>query len=71
MVCSTCGRTGTWEPGSASSSSISFDGLNNSGRFCSEACFAAGRRAAFKRARTCDWCRHVRHSVSYVDFQVN
>ncbi|CAD6227839.1 GSCOCG00006297001-RA-CDS [Cotesia congregata] len=66
--CSWCGRTGgTWEPVSACEGT-SNPGLTNSNRFCSEACFAAGRRAAFKRARTCDWCRHVRHSVSYVDF---
>lgn len=38
-------------------------------RFCSESCFAQSRRASFKRAKTCDWCRHVRHAVSYVDFQ--
>ncbi|ETN65189.1 hypothetical protein AND_003048 [Anopheles darlingi] len=37
--------------------------------FCTEACFAQSRRASFKRAKTCDWCRHVRHAVSYVDFQ--
>lgn len=69
--CSWCGRTGgTWEPVSACEGT-SNPGLTNSNRFCSEACFAAGRRAAFKRARTCDWCRHVRHSVSYVDFHVS
>lgn len=38
-------------------------------RFCSEPCFSQSRRATFKRAKTCDWCRHVRHAVSYVDFQ--
>ncbi|CAD7087845.1 unnamed protein product [Hermetia illucens] len=38
-------------------------------RYCSESCFAQSRRASFKRAKTCDWCRHVRHAVSYVDFQ--
>ncbi|EAA00766.4 AGAP011815-PA, partial [Anopheles gambiae str. PEST] len=37
--------------------------------FCTEACFSQSRRASFKRAKTCDWCRHVRHTVSYVDFQ--
>ncbi len=36
--------------------------------FCSESCFSQSRRATFKRAKTCDWCRHVRHAVSYVDF---
>lgn len=38
-------------------------------RYCSELCFSQSRRATFKRAKTCDWCRHVRHTVSYVDFQ--
>lgn len=38
--------------------------------FCSELCFSQSRRANFKRAKTCDWCRHVRHTVAYVDFQV-
>ncbi|XP_058826679.1 sine oculis-binding protein homolog [Topomyia yanbarensis] len=37
--------------------------------FCSESCFSQSRRASFKRAKMCDWCRHVRHAVSYVDFQ--
>lgn len=36
--------------------------------FCSESCFSQSRRATFKRAKTCDWCKHVRHAVSYVDF---
>ncbi|KAK0092203.1 hypothetical protein PV326_001941, partial [Microctonus aethiopoides] len=60
-ICSWCGCAsgGTWEPGNAT---FSCSNINNCGRFCSEACFAAGRRAAFKRARTCDWCRHIRRS---------
>lgn len=37
-------------------------------RYCSEPCFAHSRRASFKRAKTCDWCKHIRHTVSYVDF---
>ncbi|CAH2269008.1 jg16032 [Pararge aegeria aegeria] len=37
--------------------------------FCGELCFSQSRRANFKRAKTCDWCRHVRHTVAYVDFQ--
>ncbi|KAK9502272.1 hypothetical protein O3M35_011071 [Rhynocoris fuscipes] len=37
--------------------------------FCSEQCFTQCRRANFKRNKTCDWCRHVRHTVNYVDFQ--
>ncbi|XP_046445878.1 sine oculis-binding protein homolog isoform X1 [Daphnia pulex] len=35
--------------------------------FCSDICFSQCRRAAFKRAKVCDWCKHVRHTVSYVD----
>lgn len=68
ISCSWCGRIGeTWEPGRTNSLSCGM--INALGQFCSEACFAAGRRAAFKRARTCDWCRHVRNPISYVDFQ--
>ncbi|KAK6620693.1 hypothetical protein RUM43_010988 [Polyplax serrata] len=37
--------------------------------FCSEMCFSQCRRANFKRNKTCDWCRHIRHTVNYVDFQ--
>ncbi|XP_065224584.1 sine oculis-binding protein homolog isoform X2 [Planococcus citri] len=37
--------------------------------FCSEVCFTHYRRANFKRNKTCDWCRHVRHTVNYVDLQ--
>lgn len=37
-------------------------------RYCTESCFSQSRRASFKRAKTCDWCKHVRHAVSYVDF---
>ncbi|XP_072391306.1 uncharacterized protein [Diabrotica undecimpunctata] len=37
--------------------------------FCSELCFSQSRRANFKKNKTCDWCRHVRHTISYVDFQ--
>ena len=66
--CSWCGRvTQTCEPGRANS--LSHNMLNTLGHFCSEACFAAGRRAVFKRAKTCDWCRHMRNPISYVDFQ--
>jgi hypothetical protein len=39
--------------------------------FCSELCFSQSRRANFKKNKTCDWCRHVRHTVSYVDSQVD
>ncbi|XP_043487223.1 putative uncharacterized protein DDB_G0277255 isoform X3 [Polistes fuscatus] len=68
ISCSWCGRIGeTWEPGRTNPLSCGM--VSALGQFCSEACFAAGRRAAFKRARTCDWCRHVRNPISYVDFQ--
>lgn len=36
--------------------------------FCSEQCLNQFRRTP-KRNKTCDWCRHVRHSVTYVDLQ--
>ncbi|XP_066259142.1 sine oculis-binding protein homolog B [Euwallacea similis] len=39
--------------------------------FCSELCFSQSRRASFKRNKACDWCRHSRNAVSYVDFQDN
>ncbi|XP_071113333.1 sine oculis-binding protein homolog isoform X1 [Haliotis cracherodii] len=37
--------------------------------FCSEICFTQCRRASFKKNKVCDWCKHVRHTVNYVDFQ--
>lgn len=37
--------------------------------FCSELCFTLCRRASFKNNKVCDWCKHVRHTVTYVDFQ--
>ncbi|CAH2047504.1 unnamed protein product, partial [Iphiclides podalirius] len=58
--CSWCGKSITGEGGA----------LQQAGSaFCSELCFSQSRRANFKRAKTCDWCRHVRHTVAYVDFQ--
>ncbi|KAM8833490.1 sine oculis-binding protein homolog A [Synchiropus picturatus] len=36
--------------------------------FCSEKCFAACRRAYFKRNKVCDWCKHIRHTKEYLDF---
>lgn len=36
--------------------------------FCSENCFLLWRRASFKRAKTCDFCKNIRNAVSYVDF---
>ncbi|CAG2175180.1 unnamed protein product, partial [Oppiella nova] len=32
-------------------------------------CKAFCRRASFKKNKICDWCKHVRHTVNYVDFQ--
>ena len=67
MACSYCGRLeATWEPGGAC---VPYGRKKGFGQFCSETCFAAGRRAAFKRARTCDWCRHIHPSMNK-DFQV-
>ncbi|GLV31815.1 Sine oculis-binding protein [Carabus blaptoides fortunei] len=43
------------------------DSAQATGAFCSELCFSQSRRASFKRNRTCDWCRHVRHTVAHVD----
>lgn len=37
--------------------------------FCSEVCFTQCRRASFKKSKICDWCKHVRHTVNYVEFQ--
>lgn len=37
--------------------------------FCSEICFTQCRRASFKQSKICDWCKHVRHTVNYVDFE--
>lgn len=60
--CAWCRRTIT-------STSTEIFGTQDGPRYCSESCFSQSRRASFKRAKTCDWCRHVRHAVSYVDFQ--
>ncbi|XP_052811982.1 sine oculis-binding protein homolog A-like isoform X2 [Mya arenaria] len=37
--------------------------------FCSEVCFNQCRRASFKKSKICDWCKHVRHTVNYVEFK--
>ena len=36
--------------------------------FCSELCFTQCRRASFKKNKVCNWCKHVRHTVNYVDY---
>ncbi|XP_050578932.1 uncharacterized protein LOC126916803 isoform X1 [Bombus affinis] len=51
------------------SNSFSYNMMDALGYFCSENCFAASRRAIFKQAKTCDWCRHIRNPISYVDLQ--
>ncbi|XP_053604957.1 sine oculis-binding protein homolog isoform X2 [Plodia interpunctella] len=58
--CSWCNKSITGEGGALQQAGAAF---------CSELCFSQSRRANFKRAKTCDWCRHVRHTVAYVDFQ--
>lgn len=57
MTCGWCSRTIPSTPPVSSAS----------GSFCSELCFSQLRRATFKRNKTCDWCRHVRHTVSHAD----
>ncbi|KAJ3622625.1 hypothetical protein Zmor_004434 [Zophobas morio] len=57
--CGWCGKTVDENTGLSSAAAT----------FCSELCFSQSRRANFKKNKTCDWCRHVRHTVSYVDSQ--
>lgn len=63
-ICSWCRRI-------VSSSSSEILGSPDGPLFCSESCFSQSRRANFKRAKVCDWCKHVRNAVNYVDFQDN
>ena len=42
---------------------------NGTKTFCSEVCFIQCRRASFKQSKICDWCKHVRHTVNYVEFR--
>nr|XP_033338314.1 uncharacterized protein LOC117227299 [Megalopta genalis] len=66
--CSWCGRiTETCKSGRTNS--LSCNSINALGHFCSEACSAAGKKAVFKRTKTCNWCRHIKNPISYVDFQ--
>lgn len=60
-----CGWCKRIIPFGSSEFSATAEGL----KYCSESCFSQSRRASYKRAKTCDWCKHVRHAVSYVDFQ--
>ncbi|XP_026471922.1 sine oculis-binding protein homolog [Ctenocephalides felis] len=59
--CSWCGKTLLFCEGAVSAPT--------GGRYCSDTCFAQSRRASFKRAKICDWCRHIRHTVSQEDYQ--
>ena len=61
--------TCTWCQKRAAKSFKSIDGGTETRAFCSEVCFTHWRRAFFKRNKVCNWCRHVRHTLSYVDFQ--
>ncbi|XP_063708926.1 sine oculis-binding protein homolog B [Culicoides brevitarsis] len=63
-ICSWCRRT-------VSTKSPEVLGSPDGPLFCSESCFSQSRRANFKRAKVCDWCKHVRNAVNYVDFQDN
>lgn len=63
--CSWCGQSEIGE-GSVRGH-VETHGLGPAKVFCSDICFSQCRRAAFKRAKVCDWCKHVRHTVSYVD----
>ncbi|XP_031622213.1 sine oculis-binding protein homolog A isoform X2 [Contarinia nasturtii] len=49
--------------------SSEFSATSEGLKFCSESCFSQSRRSAYKQKKTCDWCKHIRHAVSYVDFQ--
>nr|XP_024215692.1 sine oculis-binding protein homolog [Halyomorpha halys] len=62
LCCAWCQKIGN-------SKEFSLKTPNGNKVFCSEQCFTQCRRASFKRNKTCDWCRHVRHTVNYVDFQ--
>lgn len=62
LCCAWCQKVGN-------SKDFSLKTPNGNKVFCSEQCFTQCRRASFKRNKTCDWCRHVRHTVNYVDFQ--
>ncbi|KAL5288220.1 SOBP family protein [Megaselia abdita] len=58
-----------WCKKKISDTSSEFTTAHDGFKYCSEFCFAQNRRASFKKAKTCDWCKHIRHTVNYVDFQ--
>ena len=64
IVCGWCGKPGV--------KLYSLKAPNSPARsFCSEQCFTQCRRATFKKSKVCDWCKHIRHTVNYVDFSVS
>ncbi|KAL4232650.1 hypothetical protein ACF0H5_007338 [Mactra antiquata] len=59
--CAWCRKTGNKQ--------VTLDTPTGTKVFCDEICFTQCRRASFKKSKTCDWCKHVRHTVSYVEFK--
>lgn len=59
--CAWCHKTGTKQ--------VTLDTPTGVKVFCNEICFTQCRRASFKKSKTCDWCKHVRHTVNYVEFK--
>lgn len=66
VLCSWCGRVCT-SGGQRGSSAFQLPTTSGDRHFCSEVCFTQCRRASFKKSKVCDWCRHVRPTVTYVD----
>lgn len=67
VLCSWCGRV-CGGGGQRGSSAFQLSTTSGELHFCSEVCFTQCRRASFKKSKVCDWCRHVRPTVTYVDF---
>ncbi|XP_063587348.1 sine oculis-binding protein homolog isoform X2 [Penaeus indicus] len=67
VLCSWCGRVCT-SGGRRGGSAFQLPTTSGDRHFCSEVCFTQCRRASFKKSKVCDWCRHVRPTVTYVDF---
>ncbi|CAG5129429.1 unnamed protein product, partial [Candidula unifasciata] len=61
IVCSWCQQNGN--------KLFTLESLAGNKSFCSEVCFTQCRRASFKRNKVCEWCKHVRHTLNFVDFQ--
>ncbi|KAK8388414.1 hypothetical protein O3P69_020416 [Scylla paramamosain] len=69
VLCSWCGRVcGSGSNGQRGGSAFQLSTTSGELHFCSEVCFTQCRRASFKKSKVCDWCRHVRPTVTYVDF---